>query len=77
MKNTKRFYLAARKEINKFDYAIVVTIRQGDNVPAVLAKLGVKTAELCPSKRAAEQLAEEWNELYRNNGTSVYSVAAG
>lgn len=72
MKNTKRFYLAARKEINKLDYAIVVTIRPGDNVPSVLAKIGVKTAELCPTKRAAERLADEWNELYRNNGTSVY-----
>lgn len=72
MKNTKRFYLAARKEINKLDYAIVVTIRSGDNVPSVLAKIGVKTAELCPTKRAAERLADEWNELYRNNGTSVY-----
>lgn len=72
MKNTKRFYLAARKEINKLDYAIVVTIRPGDNVPAVLARIGVKTAEICPTKRAAERLADEWNELYRNNGTSVY-----
>lgn len=74
MKNTKRFYLAARKEINKLDYAIVITIRPGDNVPSVLAKIGVKTAELCPSKLAAERLAEEWNELYRNNGTSVYAI---
>lgn len=74
MKNTKRFYLAARKEINKLDYAIVITIRSGDNVPSVLAKIGIKCAELCPTKRSAERLADEWNAVYRNNGTSVYTT---
>lgn len=74
MHNTKRFYLAARKEINKLDYAIVVSISQGDNVPAVLAHLGIKCAELCPTKRSAERLADEWNAVYRNNSTSVYTT---
>lgn len=68
-----RFYLAAQKEMKGKHYAFVFSVKPGENVPAVIANLGISFSEICENKKSAEALADKWNQIFRENGTSVFS----
>lgn len=67
-----RFYLAAQKELKGKYYAFTFSVKPGENLVFVIQQLGVKIAEVCPTKKSAEALADEWDKTFRDNGTSIF-----
>lgn len=67
-----RFYLAAQKEMKDRRYAFTFSVTPGENLVFVCQQLGVKIAEVCPTKKSAEALSDEWNKTFRENGTSIF-----
>ena len=58
-----------------FHYAGTISCSTSDNLIDFLdgwKKNGLKTANLMPSKKAARELCDAWNETYRANG--VYAL---
>ena len=55
-------------------YAYVVKIGQNENIKSRLDCIGgLKSANLCPTKKAAAELVRFWNRYYTENGTALYS----
>lgn len=68
-------------------YIVVTTTENGKNVSfavdfagscnlvSVLASIpGLTSANICKSKKAAAEIADDWNECYKANGTYMYAV---
>ena len=54
-------------------YSYVVRISESDNIQSVLDGIGgLKHANLFPTKKRAWQVAQFWNECYKNNGTYLF-----
>ena len=69
----KYFYYAATREQNGKNYAFVIKSGAGDNLLSVFARYSnLKFVNACPTKKAAEKLADFWNECYEKNGTSAF-----
>ena len=54
-------------------YAIADTIRTGENLIPIINRYKANICHLCESRQQAEQIAIEWNESYKINGTSIYT----
>lgn len=67
-----RFYLAAQKELKGQHYAFTFSVKPGENVVYVCQQLGIRLAEVCPTKKSAEALVDDWNKAFRDNGTSIF-----
>lgn len=56
------------------NWAGVLRVSEADNLPCVFSRLqGLTAANLCTSKRAAEDLAKLWNDSYIANGTYLFA----
>ena len=56
------------------NWAGVQRVSEADNLPCVLSRLqGLTAANLCTSKRAAEDVARLWNDSYKANGTYLFA----
>lgn len=55
-------------------YAYVVKIGENENLKSSLDCIGgLKSANICPTKKAAAELVRFWNRCYIENGTALYS----
>ena len=88
----KRFYIAVtikqdRNERTFFERtnpnydpgycAFVVSCTDQDNLKSVLDRIGgLQYANIFPTKKAAEEVARDWNEGYKANGTYFFDSPA-
>ncbi len=57
-------------------YAFVHSIGQNDNLKSSLDSIGgLQCVQLCQSKKEAVQLADFWNDCYKQNGTYFFEEA--
>lgn len=53
--------------------AWVLSFSENDNMKAVIERYAdLEYLNICPTKKAAEELAAFWNECYKKNGTYAY-----
>lgn len=70
----KNFYFAYTSQVNGRNYAGTMRKTDSDNLLALAGN--VTALHICATRKAAEELANYWNECYRINGTSIYEGAA-
>lgn len=69
----KRFYYVVSEHDSGKNYAYVLVIGSNNNLLAVLEDYKkAKVVQPCESKKKAHELAEFWNDSYRNNGTYLF-----
>lgn len=74
MTKKNKTWLAVTTTENGKNYAYAVSVSGGQNIFGVLSSIpGITAANICTSKKDAEQLAKFWNECFKNNGTWLYS----
>ena len=70
----KNFYIAYSAQLDGKNWAGVTVVSSNINIMNLSQCLhGVQTANLCATKKAAEELADYWNECFKRNGTSIYT----
>lgn len=53
--------------------AFAVSVSGSDNLVCVLDRIGgLVSANVCNSRKEAEEIARAWNETYKKNGTYFY-----
>ena len=52
--------------------ALADTIATGNNLVPILKRYNADICHLCESRREADELAQKWNEAYRQNGTNIF-----
>ena len=68
----KNYYIAVQiKEDDKF-YAYAVKVNTMDNLLSKLEINNIEVANLCDTKKKAEELANLWNESFKNNKTYLF-----
>lgn len=71
---TKHFYITFFAQLNGKYWAGTMTVSSDDNIMNISQKIaGMQAANLCATKKAAEELADYWNECFKRNGTSIYT----
>ena len=71
---TKHFYITFFAQLNGKYWAGTMTVSSDDNIMSISQKIaGIQAANLCATKKAAEELADYWNECFKRNGTSFYT----
>lgn len=71
---TKHFYITFFAQLNGKYWAGTMTVSSDDNIMNISQKIaGMQAANLCATKKAAEELADNWNECFKRNGTSIYT----
>ncbi|MBE6547840.1 MAG: hypothetical protein E7667_03035 [Ruminococcaceae bacterium] len=54
-------------------YSYIVKCSESDNIKAKFESIGgLKSANLCPTKKRAEFLVNHWNACYKANGTYLF-----
>ena len=67
----KNFYYAAWEERDGKNLAFVISASESDNLLSVFARSkALKAVNACATKKAAERIAEIWNQDFEKNGTS-------
>lgn len=68
----KNYYIAAQiKENDKF-YAYAIKVNTSDNILPKLEVNNIVVANLCDTKKKAQELVSLWNESFKNNGTYLF-----
>ena len=67
----KNFYFAATIERDGRYLAMTIRVGTANNVVPIFE--GLKFANVCESKKQAEQIVQLWNASYRTNGTYLYN----
>ena len=68
----KNYYIAVQiKEDDKF-YAYAVKVNTMDNLLSKLEINNIEVANLCDTKKKAQELVSLWNESFKNNGTYLF-----
>ena len=68
----KNYYIAVQiKEDDKF-YAYAVKVNTMDNLLSKLEINNIVVANLCDTKKKAEELVNLWNETFKNNKTYLF-----
>lgn len=74
-RNETTFTERTNPEYNPGYYAFVVRCSENDNLLHKLDCIGgLIHANICPTKKRAEEVAEFWNNSYKANGTYFFSV---
>lgn len=68
----KMIFVVVTQTINGKNYAFADTIKTVENLSAYIARYGSNICHLCESRKQAEEIAYEWNESYKKNGTSIF-----
>ena len=54
-------------------YADIMRVSTQDNIASRLNNIGgLLHANICQSKKQAQEIKNAWNEAYKRNGTSIY-----
>ena len=68
----KNFYIAVSiKENNKY-FAFVIKVSEHENLKNKLDDPRITHANIYPTKNKAEEVANFWNECYKNNNTYMF-----
>lgn len=68
----KNYYIAVQiKEDNKL-YAYAIKVNTMDNLLSKLEVNNIVVANLCDTKKKAQELVSLWNESFKNNGTYLF-----
>lgn len=68
----KNYYIAVQiKEDDKF-YAYAIKVNTMDNLLSKLEVNNIVVANLCDTKKKAQELVSLWNESFKNNGTYLF-----
>lgn len=68
----KNHYIAIQIRENGKYYAYAIKVSESDNL---LSKLDIKdiiSANICDTKKRAEELVTFWNDCYKRNGTWLF-----
>lgn len=69
----KYFYIVVQAQYGEKFFANVVKVSEHTNIYARLKAMdNVVTAEICPSQKAAKELASIYNSAYITNGVYLY-----
>lgn len=68
----KNSYVAVQVTENEKNYAYVVKVSESDNLLSKLAIKGIEAANLCGSRKEAEEVVAIWNESFKNNGSYMF-----
>lgn len=70
----KRFYIAFAAQQGGRDWAGVIIVTGSDNIMNISRRVdGMQWANICTTRKAAEDMAANWNEAFKRNGTSIYT----
>lgn len=67
----KMIFVVFSQEQNGKYFAVADTIRTGENLIAYCRRYNSNICHLCENRKQAEQIAREWNESYKRNGTNL------
>lgn len=67
----KMIFVVFSQEQNGKYFAAADAIRTGENLIAYCRRYNSNICHLCESRKQAEQIAREWNESYKRNGTNL------
>lgn len=57
-------------------FADVLTVPESDNLLSAFSRIGgLISVNSCPTKKAAKELADFWNDCYKKNGTYAFRRA--
>lgn len=65
-------YIAVQVTENGKNYAYAVKVSESDNLLSKLAIKGIAAANLCSTKKEAEEVVTAWNEAFKNNGSYMF-----
>lgn len=65
-------YIAVQVTENGKNYAYAVKVSESDNLLSKLAIKGITVANLCGSRKEAEEVVTSWNEASKNNGSYMF-----
>lgn len=66
----KYFYIAVQRKIESGYYAYFIRVSTSDNLVSKMKPF--TAANICPTKRRAWELSEEWNRSFIENGTYAF-----
>ena len=73
-KNERRFTSSENPQYTPGYYADVISCSQSDNLLFKLGSIGgLKTANICQTRKAARELADTWNDSFKANGTYFFA----
>lgn len=71
-----KVYMVVTATENGKNVSYVLDVAGSCNLVSVLAGIrGLTTANVCKSKKAAAEIAGDWNECYKANGTYMYAIS--
>lgn len=69
----KNVYIVAVDKIEEKFYSYVIKATPNVNLISVLRGYpNIYIANICESKKKAEETSRAWNESYKNNGSNLY-----
>lgn len=68
----KSSYIAVQVTENGKNYAYAVKVSESDNLLSKLKIKGITAANLCGSKKEAEEVVATWNECFKENGSYMF-----
>lgn len=68
----KSSYIAVQVTENGKNYAYAVKVSESDNLLSKLAIKGITAANLCGSRKEAEEVVATWNECFKENGSYMF-----
>lgn len=68
----KNHYIAIQIEENGKYYAYAIKATESDNLLSKLAVTNIISANICDTKKRAEELVTFWNDCYKQNGTYIF-----
>lgn len=72
-----KVYMVVTVTENGKNVSYVLDASGSCNLVSVLAGIrGLTSANVCKSKKAAAEIADDWNECYKANGTYMYAEEA-
>lgn len=70
----KNFYLVFSAQLDGKNYAGTMAKTGNENIMNLSGQIpGMTAANLCASKKEAEQIADAWNAAYKRNGTALFT----
>ena len=68
----KSSYITVQVTESGKNYAYAVKVSESDNLLSKLAIKGIAAANLCNTKKEAEEVVTAWNESFKNNGSFMF-----
>lgn len=66
----RKTYLAVTESENGKNFSYVIGIGENENVFSALSRYkNLESGHIFPTKKKAQEVADFWNECYKNNGT--------